>query len=292
MKFYGDSELMELITSSKNTFVKRIKSLKLRKNREKEGLFIVEGLRFVEEGIKAGAEFNSIILTDSFYNKIKNNSGANTSSSLLAGYLDMVMGMDKEKGGAVVVADYIFQDMCETDNPQGVMGIVKAMNGEGLEDMDAITRDRSFVVVLDTLQDPGNMGTVIRTAHAAGACCIIVSEGCVDVYNPKTLRATMGSVFHVPVINGGKTAEIVRVLQKAGYKVYASHLKGDKSIYEMEYNGKVAVIIGNEGRGISDEVAEAADCLVKIPMPGGAESLNASVAAGLLIYEVVRSGHI
>jgi TrmH family RNA methyltransferase len=233
-------------------------------------------------------------MSEGFYNKIREVGNAQGSQDqkdyggLLYEYIDKIQNNEKDKGGAAVVADHIFQEMCDTDNPQGVLAIVKFLHDMGEDGVKAAVRDGAFVVVLDTLQDPGNMGTVIRTAHAAGADCIIMSQGCVDAYNPKTLRATMGSIFHVPVVLGGSALDIVRDLQDEGYKVFASHLNGTGSLYEFDFGGKIAIVIGNEGRGISDEVAQAADQLVKIPMPGGAESLNASVATGLLLYEVVR----
>ena len=138
------------------------------------------------------------------------------------------------------------------------------------------------------MNDPGNLGTVIRTADACGADAIFLSKGSVDMYNPKVLRSTMGSMFHVPVFQNVELNEISAKLKKNEIPLYAAHLRGDTYPYGLELAEPCAFIIGNEARGLSDEAADLCDRWVKIPMPGQAESLNASIAAGVLMYEVVR----
>lgn len=285
--------LLEHIKSGKNPFFKEVKGLKARKNRAQSRLFVIEGLRFVEEGIRAGVDIQSLIMTEDFYRKVVEGEHDSSGSwQVIRDYIRKNEGLRRGEGGPVLFSENIFQEVCSTDNPQGVLAVVRIPYDTGLDAVASELENWSFVVVLDTLQDPGNMGTVIRTGDAAGVDCVILSEGCVDVYNPKTLRATMGSVFHVPVVKGGSCLEIVKRLQEKGYKIFASHLEGSMSIFQADFSGKIAVVIGNEGRGIDDSVAKAADCLVKIPMPGKAESLNASVAAGILLYEVVRKKNI
>lgn len=132
------------------------------------------------------------------------------------------------------------------------------------------------------------MGTIIRTADAAGFTGIIVSQGCVDVYNPKVLRSTMGSIFHIPLFFSDNLGETIQILKSKGTKIYAAHLKGTSNYFQLDMHNDTAIIIGNESKGISAEIAALADELVKIPMIGKAESLNASVAAALLMYESVR----
>ena len=171
-----------------------------------------------------------------------------------------------------------------TDNPQGILAIIKIKTCE----LENLFVDGSFLVVLDSIQDPGNMGTIIRTADAAGASGIIVSKGCVDIYNPKVLRATMGSIFHIPICLYDDMTELIIQLKERAIKVFTSFLKGGANYSEQDMSGNIALVIGNEANGISKEIASLSDFLVRIPMIGRAESLNASIAAAILMYEVVR----
>lgn len=140
-------------------------------------------------------------------------------------------------------------------------------------------------ILLENIQDPGNMGTIIRTADAADADGVFLSKGCVDIYNPKAVRSTMGSIFHLPIFTDVDLKELVN---KINVETVAAHLKGDKTPYDINMKKGIAIMIGNEGNGLSNELSEKADNLVKIPMPGKAESMNAGVAASIMIYEAVR----
>ena len=144
------------------------------------------------------------------------------------------------------------------------------------------------MIVLDNLQDPGNMGTVFRTAEAAGATGILMSSDCVDIYNPKVVRSTMGALFRVPFCRVEDLPESVEDLKKAGIRVYAAHLEGKNPYDREDYRGGTAFLIGNEGNGLREEVASCADCRIRIPMEGKAESLNAAVAAAVLMFEAGR----
>jgi TrmH family RNA methyltransferase len=154
-----------------------------------------------------------------------------------------------------------------------------------------LNKENPFIVLLDSIQDPGNMGTIIRTADAAGFDGVIALNGCVDIYNPKVLRATMGSIFHIAIADHADMAETMSMIRKNGLKTFAAHLRGDKSIYEADMCAGGVILIGNEANGLSDELTLCADELVKIPMPGKAESLNASIASALFMYEMVRQGN-
>lgn len=261
---------MNLITSSQNPVIKEAKALKEKKSREEKRLFFIEGLRFVEEALKEDAEIKNVILSEKFL-QIKG-------ADLL---LDKI-----EKAGlnTSYVTNKLFGEITDTENPQGVMAVV-GMRDAGIE---AVIKEKSFVLVLDSLQDPGNMGTIIRTADAAGVTGIILSKGCVDVYNPKVLRSTMGSIFHLPLYFADSLVEAISFLKSRGIRILASHLKGEANYFQLNLTDSLAVVVGNEAKGIGEETVQLADSLVKIPMPGRAESLNASVAAGLLLYEVVR----
>ncbi|HOV25979.1 MAG TPA: 23S rRNA (guanosine(2251)-2'-O)-methyltransferase RlmB [Pseudobacteroides sp.] len=261
---------MDIITSNQNLLIKEIKGLELRKNREEKGLFIAEGLRFVEESVKEKALIDKIVVSNTF---LEGKSAMDI--------MDRIRNMGLP---CYVVSDKIFKEISDTQTPQGILAVIKkkdALIGD-------IIKSSNKIVMLESLQDPGNMGTIIRTADAAGMTGIILSKGCVDVYNRKVLRSTMGSIFHLPIHRTDDFIGTIKELKAKGIKVYASHLEGSINYYDIDECQNTAVIIGNEANGISDEAAMAADCLIKIPMPGKAESLNASVAAGILMYEILR----
>ncbi|NLC67381.1 MAG: 23S rRNA (guanosine(2251)-2'-O)-methyltransferase RlmB [Clostridiaceae bacterium] len=272
---------MKPVSSGNNPMIKEIKSLKLRKYRERKGLFFVEGERIVEEALKSGAGIQRIVVAEKAAWDEK-----------LAGLVSIAGARGYE---IIKVPESLFRDISDTENPQGVLAVVK-MSTHSLKDIirnSTFTgvgqkRNPGYFVILDEIQDPGNMGTIIRTADAAGFHGVIISNGCVDVYNPKVLRSTMGSIFHLPIHLSGDLAVTLKEVKASNIKIYAAHLKGNKYYYEVDMTQGAAIIIGNEARGISLESEKMTDVLVKIPMPGKAESLNASVAAGLLMYEAIR----
>ncbi len=184
----------------------------------------------------------------------------------------------------VIVADSVFRSMSDTGSPQGIMALVR-MEMYTLEAMCAVPNP--FLLIVDRLQDPGNMGTIIRTAEGAGVTGIVVSSDSVDLYNPKVVRSTMGSVFRVPVYVSGQLPEDVDFLKRRGITIYGAHLDGD-NLYEAGLTEACGFLIGNEGNGLSDAVAAAADKLIKIPMMGRVESLNAAVSTAVIAYEVLR----
>ena len=178
----------------------------------------------------------------------------------------------------------MFDAMAETVTPQGVLAVVR-MPEYSLEEM--ITQ-AGTLVLLENLRDPGNLGTIIRTAEAAGVSGIILSKESVDVYNPKVIRSTMGAVYRVPFLYVEDFKELLTELQRKQVRLLAAHLKGDKNFDKADYSGKIGILIGNEANGLSEEVSELADEKVLIPMAGAVESLNAAVAAALLMYEAYR----
>lgn len=261
---------MNYIQSSQNSIIKDIKSLHLKKNRDAHGLYFVEGIRFVSEAIDNGQSIAKIIISEKL-------EGLNGGSELI----------EKVKGACSdisLVPEKLFREVSDTQTPQGILAVIK----KNKYSFDKVITEGSSVVILDCLQDPGNAGTIIRTADAAGISAVLMSKGCVDLYSPKVLRSTMGSVFHIPIFEGLNITETIRVLKQNDYKVIASHLSGKNNYFQEDLTGRSAIIVGNEANGISDETAYMADSLVKIPMPGKAESLNASVAASIMIYEIVR----
>lgn len=261
---------MRQILSPQNPVIKEAKLLKQKKAREEKRLFFIEGIRFVEEGLKEKITIERIFVSDQL---CQAKGGAEILSTISAGKYEVYSLPDK-----------LFRELSDTENPQGILAIVRSIH-RNLEDILSVG---DFYIVLDSLQDPGNLGTIIRTADAAGVSGIIISKGSVDLYNPKVLRSTMGSVFHVPISFSPDLSHTLRQLKSKGIRTYAAHLKGTADYFEVDMGQGAAIIIGNEANGINDEVAVQADTLVKIPMSGKAESLNASVAASLLMYEVVR----
>jgi len=262
---------MNIITSSQNPVVKEIKSLKNRKYRDEKGLFFIEGTRFVREALLENADICKIAITDKFHDNPPNKD-----------LLDSI----KHAGYEIcILTERLFKEISDTENPQGILAVIRKKTYS----FERVLSESSFILFLDSLQDPGNLGTIIRTADAAGADGIILSKGCVDLYNPKVLRATMGSIFHIPVLQAADLVEAIGIVRAKGFGVYAAHLKGKVNYFDVDMKKRTAIIIGNEANGISEEISAQADMLVRIPMPGRAESLNASVAAGLLMYEVVRN---
>lgn len=261
---------MNYITSINNPVIKEIKSLKLKKNREEQGLFFIEGLRFVSEALMESWQIKYILMSDSFVSN--------------ENYRQMISSVNDKNINLFAVTDKLFGELSETSSPQGILAVMASKKFE----VSDLIKNNSFIVILDSVQDPGNLGTIIRTADAAGASGIIMSKGCVDLFNPKVLRSTMGSVFHLPIAVECDLPQSIQMLKEHGIKTYAAHLSGKISYFECNFKDSCAFIVGNEANGISDAVAGTADVFIKIPMPGKAESLNASVAAGILMYEAVR----
>lgn len=261
---------MNVIQSSQNSTIKEIKGLHLKKNRDASGHYFVEGIRFVNDAIDNNQTIVKMVVSD----KLES----------LNGGPELIEKVKAACTECYLVPEKLFNEISDTQTPQGVLAVLKKREFV----LDEIIEQGSSLVLLDNLQDPGNVGTIVRTADAAGVSAVLMSKGCVDLYSPKVLRSTMGSVFHMPIFEGLSINETIKMLKKFGYKVIASHLAGRNNYYDEDLTGKSAIIVGNEANGISEETAALADRLVKIPMPGKAESLNASVAASIMIYEIVR----
>ena len=195
-------------------------------------------------------------------------------------------GHKLEKTGYTEVSRQVFKKISDTVTPQGIVCIVERKHYE-LEDLLRVSEDMSLrILILEGIQDPGNLGTMIRTAEAAGFDFVLASEGTVDIYNPKVIRSTMGSVFRVPITYTRELKKAVDELKGVGVKLYAAHLKGKHDYNRISYGRRCAIMIGNEANGLSDEASEMADELIRIPMHGQVESLNAAVAAALLLYSI------
>ena len=166
-------------------------------------------------------------------------------------------------------------------NPQGILAVIKKSKENTLK------YEEDIIVAIDDIQDPGNLGTILRTVDSIGLKQLVVSKGTADAYNPKVVRSTMGAIFRVKVIEVENLKETIETIRKNNYKLLVTSLQTDDSIYDIDYNKKI-IVIGNEANGVSKEIQNMADQKIKIPMLGKTESLNASVATGIILYEYVR----
>jgi RNA methyltransferase, TrmH family len=254
---------METIQSLQNPRVKNWVKLLSKKGRMKEGTFLIEGEHLVEEAVKAKAELVCIIIQ----------SGLETKFSLI----------HNASVPIYLVTDAVLQKITDTETPQGICAIVRMAE----HSLSEVLSQESLVLILDAIQDPGNLGTIIRTADAAGVSGIILGSGTVDIYNPKTIRSTMGSIFHIPFVEADLEGSLT-VLKERGFKLVATSLEGSIPYNRPLYHGSVALVIGNEANGVSKDWLDAADVKIKIPIYGKAESLNAAIAAAITMYEAVR----
>ena len=258
-----------MITSTSNARVKRLVNLKKKKkSRDEERVFLVEGIRMFRE--VPTDQLEEVYVSESFYKKEKD-----TVEAVLQG-----TGIRPEE-----LSDTVYAYASDTKTPQGVLCVVRQMEYP-LEKV--ITGQCPMIMVLEHLQDPGNLGTILRTAEGAGVTGIVMDRECVDIYNPKTIRSTMGSIYRMPFCYVEDLKAAIGSLKEAGIGVYAAHLDGRHDYDEEDYGRPCAFLIGNEGNGLSQETAELADIYIKIPMEGQVESLNAAIAASVLMFEAGR----
>lgn len=271
-------EKIQEITSLSNPQIKYIKSLQNKPSlRKKEGLFVVEGLKIFMETPKN--LIKSVYISDNMLEDLSKGKGF-TEDIRKKALLKL------ENISYTKISDDISKSISDTVTPQGIFVIIKNFKYD-LKDIIKKNKAQTFLI-LEEIKDPGNMGTIIRTAEGAGISAIIMNSKCVDVFNPKVTRATMGSIFRVPFIIEETLNNSIKLLKENGIVTYAAHLSGSEYFDEENLKGSVAIFIGNEAKGLSDEVTKMADRLIKIPMEGELESLNAGIAAGILMYEAKR----
>ena len=257
-----------VITSKDNEIVKHIRKLKDKKYREENNEFIIEGIKLLEEAINENANIKKVIICDDcnlendIYNELK---------------------YEIAKLDCIYVSEKIFEYISDVKSPQGIMAIIEKDNGN-----KEIDYNENVILILDNIQDPGNMGTILRTADSLNLKQIIISKGSSDVYNPKVVRSTMGAIFRINIIESENLIKTVKDLKKHKISVVSTSLDTNKSIYDIEYN-KTAIIIGNEANGVSQELQDLSDNKANIPMLGKTESLNASVATAIILYEAMRN---
>lgn len=253
-----------MITSSDNKRIKNVIALcKKSKERREQDAFVIEGWKLFEEA---------------------------PDEDILEVYVCEGSGEKSAKLDRIpheVVKEEVFLKMSDTLTPQGIICVVRKKH-YSLQEMIASTKEAPLFLVLETLQDPGNLGTIMRTSEGAKVTGVIMSNDTVDIYNPKTVRSTMGSIFRVPFVYTEDIKSAISELKAAGVSCYAAHLKGTGTCFDQDYRKPTAFFIGNEGNGLSDEVAALADTYIRIPMGGKLESLNAAVSAAVLMYETLR----
>ena len=255
-----------MITSTSNVQIKQIVALlKKGKERKVQKAFVIEGRKMFEEICEQKERVRKAYFSESYW-------------------MERYENQEKPLVPYEIVADAVFEAMAETVTPQGVLAIVE-MPEYSLEQM---IEKAGTLLLLEDLRDPGNLGTIVRTAEAAGVAGIILSKESVDVYNPKVIRSTMGAIYRVPFLYVEDFKSLLVQLKEQKVRLLAAHLQGTKNFDNADYSGKVGILIGNEANGLSDEVAELAEENVLIPMAGNVESLNAAVAASLLMYEAFR----
>ena len=258
-----------VVSSLSNPIVKEIKKLYKRKYRWQKKLFIVEGIKIIEECIKEKWNIKYIIIKEDFPLKFE-----------ISRLIDCIDG-----NNIIIVSEKVFNEITDMENPQGILGVIEF----NLSDMEFLFKVKDkFFIIIDELQDPGNMGTIIRAGDAFGVNGIIITQGCVDIYSPKVVRSTMGSIFHVPIVFADDKLKLIKDLKEKKVAVYATSLRGNIHINRVNFRRDFALIIGNESNGVTEDFLRTADSLIKIPMKGKAESLNAAIASSIIMYEVLR----
>ena len=256
-----------MITSTSNQQMKTIVQLnKKAKARRELRAFIVEGIKMYRETPRELLQ--RVYVSEQFIKDEENHA------------CFMQSGIDYE-----VVSDSVFAHVCDTNTPQGILAVVR----QPVYDFEDLLRAHpTRLLVLEDIQDPGNLGTMFRTGEGAGLTGIIMTRETVDLFSPKTVRATMGSIYRMPFYVAEDLSQTLLALRTAGVHTFAAHLRGEKYYDELDFTGPTAFLIGNEGNGLKKETADLADTYLKIPMEGQLESVNAAMAAGILMYEAHR----
>ncbi|MBP3256262.1 MAG: RNA methyltransferase [Clostridia bacterium] len=257
---------MQVITSKDNEIIKNIKKLKDKKYRDEENKFIVEGIKMVKEAIIENAKIDKIVVCEDCVND---------------GTIEKELLYEIAKYNCIYVSEKVFDSITDVNNPQGILAVINKNNEE------TISYDEDVILVLDGIQDPGNLGTIIRTLDSVNLKQIVLSENTADPYNPKVVRSTMGAIYRVNLIRSKNIIETLKEIKKNKYQIAVTSLDTDKSIYDVDFSKKV-IVIGNEANGVSKEVQDLSEVKMKIPMLGKTESLNAAVATGIILYEYVR----
>lgn len=255
--------MIKKINSKDNRIWKECQRLSLKKYRDKEGKYLIEGWNLINEAASGQALIDYLIFDE----------------EKAAGF--------PARGDIHIMSHSLFEKIAQTETSQGVIAVV-CKREYGLEELAERCGGDGNIVILDRLQDPGNIGAILRTAEGAGYSAVVAIKGTGDVYSPKTVRAAAGSVFRIPIIHVEDNRELKALVERLGKRLVVTSLEADNNYFDADLCGGIALVIGNEGNGVSQELTAMADVKIRIPMAGRLESLNASVAAGILMYEAQR----
>ncbi|MFP4662703.1 MAG: TrmH family RNA methyltransferase [Halanaerobiales bacterium] len=270
--------MTEIISSEQNSRLKILRKLYNKKKRRQKGKFVLEGYRIIEEALNVEADFDYIFMSPDFYNSSE---GKNIESCFLK---------NNSKNNLLVVDEKLLFSIADTESPQGIIAVVNEADYE-MRDILLEKEDVNSLLLLDRIQDPGNMGTIIRTAVAAGIDGIIVLKGSVDIYNLKVLRATMGAIFSIPLIKDVELDDFFELVDNADkdYRIISADLSGELYYHQFDYDFPFIIAIGNEGNGLRKEIIEKSDYLIKIPISDNIDSLNAAIATGIIVYKALEN---
>ena len=258
---------MQNISSKENELIKHIRKLKDKKERDISNEYVIEGIKLIKEAIQEEVNIKQIIICDD----------CEKTESIPKDLMYEIAKYD-----CIYVTKKILKYISEVQEPQGILAVIEKNNSN-----KEIDYNQDIIVALDDVQDPGNLGTILRTVDSIGLTQILVSKGTADSYNPKVVRSTMGAIFRIKIIECEDLEKTLKEIKKHKFKVIVTSLQTENNIYEINYNKKV-IVIGNEANGVEQKIQQIADEKVKIPMLGKTESLNASVATGIVLYEYVR----
>jgi TrmH family RNA methyltransferase len=262
---------VERITSTRNSRVKDWAALKQKKFRETTGLFLIEGIRIVEDALESNAPIETVLVQEDL---------------IPSGKADKILNLLQSQGLELIeVTQPVIEHMSDTKTPQGVIAVGRQFQHDPVGLISG--KENPLYLIIDSIQDPGNLGTMIRSADAVGATGVFVGSDSVDIYNPKVLRATMGSLFHLPVLET-PLSEIFQLLKQNHVKVVGTSTEAEKDLFGADLTGGTAIVIGSEAHGISEEIRQYIDTWTSVPMPGKAESLNAAIASSVILYEALR----
>ncbi len=253
---------MRTIKSKDNSIYKAAVRLTRKKYRDETGLYLLEGIKPLQDAFSMGVGIRTVFLRD-----------------------DTVTEESFPSEKCISLDEKLFARLSDTETSQGVIAVAEQKKLSLDEFAEAVSVGTGNIVVMDRLQDPGNIGTIIRTAEAAGYRGIVMMTGSGDVYSPKVVRAAAGSLFRMPVIHAADPREVSAIAKSLGKKLAVTCLEDAQSCFDADLSENIALVIGNEGRGVSSQLLDLADMRVRIPMEGSIESLNAAVAAGILMYQ-------
>lgn len=254
------------IDSISNPKIKEIKKLQDKKYRKDTNTFLIEGIRFIEEAVRQRAQIITLIFDRSKENLIN-------TVNLVSDYNNEI--------NIISSTSKVLSSITGTENTQGIAAVVRKIDVH-------MELKKPFILYLDRIQDPGNLGTIIRSCHAFNVKQLILSSGCVDVYSDKVLRASMGSIFNIDIFVDNKDRSVLKSLINTGYEMYLTEFENAVALKETIFNEKSVIVIGNEANGVGEDLKNIPHKSILIPMPGGAESLNAAVAASCILYEFSR----